>query len=67
VVEYPLGHRRRRKEGIPQLNEKFKNNLAARFSEKRVGAILELFAKPQKLEQMPVHEFINFFVAEQNA
>jgi 2-methylcitrate dehydratase len=67
VVEYPLGHRRRRKEGIPRLIEKFKNNLAARFSEKRIAAILELFAKPQKLEQMPVHEFINFFVAEQNA
>jgi 2-methylcitrate dehydratase len=67
VVEYPLGHRRRRKEGIPRLIEKFKNNLAARFSEKRVAAILELFANPQKLEQMPVHEFINFFIAEQNA
>ncbi len=66
VVEYPLGHRRRRKEGIPRLIEKFKNNLAARFSDERVASILELFSNPQKLEQMPVHEFINFFVGEQN-
>jgi 2-methylcitrate dehydratase len=66
VIEYPLGHRRRRAEGLPLLIEKFRNNLATRFSAERVASILELFSNPQQLEQMPVHEFINFFVGEQN-
>jgi 2-methylcitrate dehydratase len=66
VVEYPLGHRRRRAEGLPLLVEKFRNNLATRFSEKQVTSILQLFSNPQQLEQMPVHEFINFLVGEQN-
>ena len=62
IVEYPLGHRRRRIEGIPLLVEKFKNNMSTRFSEKRITTILEIFSDPQKLEQMPVHEFMNLFV-----
>jgi 2-methylcitrate dehydratase len=66
VVEYPLGHRRRRTEGLPLLIEKFRNNLATRFSEEQVASILESFSNPQQLEQMPVHEFINLFVGEQN-
>lgn len=67
VIEYPLGHRRRRSEGLPLLMEKFENNLATRFSEERVASILEIFTNPQRLEQMSVHEFINSFVGEQNA
>ena len=35
VVEYPIGHRRRRKEGIPVLVEKFRDNLARRFAAKQ--------------------------------
>ena len=62
VVEYPLGHRRRRSEGVPLLFEKFKSNLATRFPEERVAAILEIFSDPQKLDEMPVHEFVNLFV-----
>jgi len=62
AVEYPLGHRRRRKEGIPLLIEKFKNNMSARFSEERISSILELFSKPQKLDEIPAHEFMNLFV-----
>ena len=42
VVEYPIGHRRRRKEGIPVLVEKFKTNLARRFPAKQQRAILDL-------------------------
>ena len=63
IVEYPIGHRRRRSEGIPLLVEKFKNNMSTRFSEERITTILEIFADPQKLEKMPVHEFMSLFVA----
>src|SRR5215216_6618337 len=42
VVEYPIGHRRRRKDGLPILIEKFKTNLARRFPEKQRAQILEL-------------------------
>jgi len=66
VVEYPIGHRRRRETGIPLLIEKFKHNLAARFSEEHIATLVELFSDQQKFDQMPVHEFINLFVREQN-
>ena len=42
VVEYPIGHRRRRKEGIPLLVEKFRTNLARRFPAKQQQAILDV-------------------------
>ncbi|MBI5351450.1 MAG: bifunctional 2-methylcitrate dehydratase/aconitate hydratase [Chloroflexi bacterium] len=64
AVEYPLGHRRRRAEGIPLLIEKFKNNLATCLPEDRIAAILNLFSNPQKLEDTPVHEFMNLFVVK---
>jgi 2-methylcitrate dehydratase len=62
VVEYPIGHRRRRKEGIPLLVEKFKTNLARRFPVKRQRAILELALDHARLEATPVHEFVDLFV-----
>ena len=62
VVEYPIGHRRRRKEGIPLLVEKFKTNLARRFPAKQQRAILEIALDAKRLEAMPVHEFVDLFV-----
>jgi len=64
AVEYPLGHRRRRAEGIPLLVEKFKTNLATRLPEDRIATILNLFSDPQKLEDTPAHEFMNLFVVK---
>ncbi len=49
VVEYPIGHKRRRKEGIPLLVEKFKTNLARVFPAKQADAILELCMDPKRL------------------
>ena len=66
VVEYPIGHRRRRAEGIPLLIEKFRNNLAARFSEERVLAILNLCSDQQKLENTPVNEFMNLWIRQES-
>jgi len=63
-VEYPIGHRRRRAEGIPLLVKKFKENLATRFDPDRSGKILQRFEDAKQLEQMPVHEFIEHFVID---
>src|SRR5438876_628085 len=62
VCEYPIGHRRRRKEGMPILVEKFKTNLARRFPPEQQKAILELCADPGRLEKTPVNEFVDLFV-----
>jgi 2-methylcitrate dehydratase len=62
VVEYPIGHRRRRAEGIPVLEAKFRTNLLRRFPAKQAAAILALTKDQQRLEDMPVHEFVDMFV-----
>ena len=59
VVEYPVGHRRRRKEGVPLLEAKFRTNLARRFPEKQRAAIYALCQDQKKLEATPVHEFVD--------
>ncbi|OGA28130.1 MAG: 2-methylcitrate dehydratase [Betaproteobacteria bacterium RIFCSPLOWO2_02_FULL_65_24] len=63
VCEYPIGHKRRRKEGMPLLVEKFKRNLARRFSPRRQAAILELCMDARRLERTPVNAFTDLFVA----
>ena len=62
AVEYPVGHRRRRKEGIPLLEAKFRTNLARRFPEKQRAAIEALCRDQKKLEATPVHEFVDLMV-----
>ena len=62
VVEYPIGHRRRRKEGMPILVEKFETNLARRFPPEQQKTILELCADPGRLEKTPVNEFVDLSV-----
>jgi 2-methylcitrate dehydratase len=59
VVEYPIGHKRRRKEGMPVLVEKFKTNLARQFPEKQRAAILDLCLDPKRLEATAVNEFVD--------
>jgi 2-methylcitrate dehydratase len=62
VVEYPIGHRRRRAEGIPVLEAKFKTNLARRFPQKQARTILDLCQDQKRLEAMPVNEFVDLLV-----
>ncbi|HVS77620.1 MAG TPA: bifunctional 2-methylcitrate dehydratase/aconitate hydratase [Steroidobacteraceae bacterium] len=62
VVEYPIGHRRRRREGIPLLLAKFRRNLARRFPEKQQQAIVELSLDHARLEQTPVNEYVDLYV-----
>ncbi|MFS0823107.1 bifunctional 2-methylcitrate dehydratase/aconitate hydratase [Bacillus sp. 1P02SD] len=62
AVEYPIGHRRRRQEGIPQLIEKYKNNIGVHFSKKQSEQILERTLDRKKLEETPVSDFLKLFV-----
>ncbi|MGB1496812.1 MAG: 2-methylcitrate dehydratase, partial [Alloalcanivorax venustensis] len=62
AVEYPIGHRRRREEGIPVLEQKFKRNLATRFPAARVAEIMDLCLDPARLNDTPVNEFMDRFV-----
>ena len=62
VCEYPIGHKRRRKEGIPVLEDKFRTNLARRFPAKQQQAILDVSLNQRKLEAMPVHEYVDLYM-----
>ncbi len=62
TVEYPIGHRRRRDEGLPLLIEKFKNNLRRRFPEPQQQRILDASLDLRRLEVMPVNEYIDLYV-----
>jgi len=62
VVEYPIGHKRRREDGIPLLVEKFKTNLARRFPGKQQQAILAVSLDQAALEAMPVNEYVDLYV-----
>ncbi|CAB5004676.1 unannotated protein [freshwater metagenome] len=62
VVEYPIGHARRREEGIPLLIEKFRTNLARIFSEDQQRKIAEVSLDRAKLEAMPVSDFLSLLV-----
>ncbi|GAB1233335.1 2-methylcitrate dehydratase [Ferrigenium sp. UT4] len=61
AVEYPIGHRRRRAEGIPVLEQKFLDNLRTRFPEARCQQIMALCLDKQKLEATAVNEFVEMF------
>jgi 2-methylcitrate dehydratase len=58
AVDYPIGHRKRRAEGMPVLVKKFETSVAAHFTPKQTDAIKALFANRARLEQMPVSEFV---------
>lgn len=62
AVEYPLGHRRRRKEGIPLLEKKFRSNLRTRFPLERCKQILCYFDDSDALQRLPAHEFSRLFM-----
>jgi len=61
-IEYPTGHKRRRVEGIPLLIKKFENSFAAHFSKEKTTEMTALFLNQQKLENMPVNEFMELWV-----
>ena len=62
TVEYPIGHKRRRADGIPLLQAKFERNLARRFPPSQQNAILEASADLASLEVMPVHVYVDLYI-----
>ncbi len=62
TVEYPIGHRRRREDGLPLLVEKFKTNLARRFPAAQQERILEASLDAKRLDAMPVNEYVDLYL-----
>ena len=61
VVDYPIGHRKRRAEGIPVLMRKFENALRGHLPQSSVSRILDLCADPQRLDATPLNQFMDLF------
>ncbi|MSP95100.1 MAG: bifunctional 2-methylcitrate dehydratase/aconitate hydratase [Alphaproteobacteria bacterium] len=61
MVEYPIGHRRRRAEGIPLLETKFRTNLARRFAAPQQNAILQASLDQARLERMAVKDYVDLY------
>jgi 2-methylcitrate dehydratase len=66
-VDFPIGHRRRRAEGMPVLVKKFEASVDAHFAPKQAERIKTLFAKPQQLDAMPVNELVAALVTNGSA
>lgn len=62
VVEYPVGHKRRREEGIPLLLEKYKINLNRIFPSKQQDEICDISLDLDRLLQTPAHDFVDLYV-----
>ena len=63
-VEYPVGHRNRRQEGIPLLERKFLNSLEITYSKEHSDKIYSLCLDKEKIEQTPVNEFMDMFLSK---
>lgn len=63
-IEYPIGHRVRRQEGIPLLLAKFKANLATYFSSDRVEKIYQVCTDHRVLDNMPVNDFVDLWTVK---
>lgn len=61
--EFPIGHRKRRAEGIPLLLRKFESSLKPRLAERQFKALKSLCSDQQKLEQTPVDDFVALLVS----
>ena len=64
AVEYPIGHRRRRAEGIPVLRQKAESAFAAHYGQEKAAELMALFADRATLEAMPVHAFSTAFATK---
>ncbi len=65
-VEYPLGHRRRRKEGLTFILAKCRRNLESRFSACLTDELIALCLDRKRLERTPVHEFMGMMAILEN-
>jgi 2-methylcitrate dehydratase len=63
-VEFPIGHRKRRAEGIPVLVGKFESSLKGKISDAQFDKLVALCADQEKLEATPVDEFVSLLVTD---
>ena len=61
-VEYPIGHRQRRKDGIPLLEKKFLDSLKNTFNDDQTKKIYSLCLDNEKINDISVNEFMNLFI-----
>lgn len=61
AVEYPIGHRRRRSEGIPELIKKFEINLKREFDDTQSEKIMNLNLDIDLLQKTPVNEYVDLY------
>jgi 2-methylcitrate dehydratase len=61
-VDYPIGHRRRRAEGMPRLVKKFEDSVRAHYSSAQAQRILSCFGDSQALDEMRVDEWMSLLV-----
>jgi len=66
-VDFPIGHRKRRAEGMPVLVQKFEASVDAHFTAKQAEKIKALFAKREQLDSMPVNELMAALVTNGSA
>lgn len=64
TISYPIGHRRRRKQAIPLLKDKFKNAVSAHFNDAQASAIFASFENTEEFDAMPVDQFMQLFAVE---
>ena len=64
-MHYPIGHRERREEGIPELFKKYDMALESRFESQQLDTLKELIHQPALVADMPVDEFMGHFFLEQ--
>ncbi|MDR2011797.1 MAG: 2-methylcitrate dehydratase, partial [Rhodanobacter sp.] len=60
-IDFPIGHRKRRAEGLPVLLRKFEAALAGHLPAHRVKRLVEIAGDVQALDRMPVHRFMDGF------
>lgn len=60
-IDYPIGHRRRRAEGIPVLLRKFETAVAGHLPPDRARRLVGLAHDPARLDGLPIHEFVDAF------
>ena len=60
-IDYPIGHRKRRAEGIPVLMAKCEAALRGHLPAAQAERIMALAAAPAALDEMPIHQFMNLY------
>jgi 2-methylcitrate dehydratase len=63
-IDYPIGHRKRRAEGIPALLAKFADAIAGYLPARQVERILAASSDPANLDRMPIHRFVELFAVD---